>query len=72
MSVIADALRAESRQRTLALSVAQRIDRALALGDDDAELFAAVRHLDLATARRELARTRHLGRQPSCAAPDRR
>ena len=72
MSSIADDLRAESRQLALALSMSQRIDRALALGDDDARLFAAARRLDLATARRELARTRHLGRQPSCAAAERR
>jgi hypothetical protein len=71
MSSIAAALRDETRRRTLALSAAERIDRALALGDDDARLFAVMRGIDLATARRQLARGRHAGRHPSGAAADR-
>ena len=68
MRSVADELRAETRRRTLELPADDRIERALALGDEDARVFAAAHRLDVAAARRQLARTRSVGRRFSCAA----
>jgi hypothetical protein len=72
MPSVADELRARTSERVLALPVAARIALALALGDDDLDLFLRRRGLDRAAGLRRLRATRQHGRAPSaCAGPDR-
>jgi hypothetical protein len=67
MRSVADDLRRESRVRDSALSAEERIARALALGDDDAQRLASYRHISVADARRAIRATRQNGRRRSCA-----
>ena len=67
-SVAAD-LRARTRAADASLAPRARLERALALGDEDARAFGAARALPEHDARRLLARGRALGRQPSVANP---
>lgn len=68
-SVGAD-LRARTVDRVLAMPVRERIALALALGDEDLELFARSSGLDRAEALRRLRDGRRRGRHPSRAAGD--
>lgn len=68
MSDVAAELRAQTHERLARRSPAERIEIALRLGTADAELFAGASGLSIAEARRVLARRRHAGRTPSCAA----
>jgi hypothetical protein len=68
MRSVADDFRDLTRRRTLDLPAEARVEQALALGDEDARLFAAAHGVDVAEARRRLARVRQLGRYPSRAA----
>ncbi len=68
MRSVVDDLRTLTRRRALELTAEARIEQALALGDEDARLFAAARGLALEQARRQLARARLTGRQSSRAA----
>jgi hypothetical protein len=70
MRSVADELRDEARRRDEALSPEARIELALRLGDDDARALAVARGISVAAARAEIARSRRLGRQPSCADRD--
>jgi hypothetical protein len=70
MRSVADELRDEARRRDAALSPEARIELALRLGDDDARALAVARGISVAAARAEIARSRRLGRQPSCADRD--
>lgn len=66
---VAAQLRQETSAEDLTLSPAARLERALALGEADAALYAAAHGLDLETARRTLSGRRALGRRTSgCAA----
>lgn len=65
MSSVAEDLRARTVAQVLAMTVHERIALALALGDDDAALFARCNGCDLAAARHRLAQTRQRGRTPS-------
>jgi hypothetical protein len=64
---VADDLRARTVNRVLALSLPERMALALALGDDDLDLFVRVSGLDRDEARRRLCTQRHRGRAPSVA-----
>jgi hypothetical protein len=69
---VATTLRAVNIARVLAMPVAERIALALALGDDDLDLFVRASGLDRAEALRRLRAGRRRGRLPSrCADPDR-
>lgn len=68
MKSVADDLRLQTVAAVLALPVGDRIDLALALGDDDAARFAAASGCDILTARRRLAASRQHGRTPSRSA----
>jgi len=70
MRSVADQLRDETRRRNAALPPEARVALALALGDDDARALAAARGISTAEARAQIARSRRLGRQPSCADAD--
>jgi hypothetical protein len=65
MRSIADALRADTRAQDAALTPAERVARALDLGDRDADLFAKLHTIPVAEARRQLARQRQHGRRRS-------
>jgi hypothetical protein len=68
MRSVADDLRARTRDADARLTPAERVERALRLGDDDLQAFIARHGLSLADARRRLSRQRQLGRRPSrCA-----
>ena len=58
-------LRDDLRRETLALSPAERVERALRLGDDDALIYAAAEKIPLDEAREALRPRRQLGRRPS-------
>jgi hypothetical protein len=69
---VATTLRAASLARILDMPVAERIALALAIGDDDLDLFVRASGLDRAEALRRLRAGRRQGRLPSrCASPDR-
>ncbi len=58
-------LRDDLRRETLALSPAERVERALRLGDDDALIYAEAEKIPLDEAREALRLRRQLGRRPS-------
>jgi hypothetical protein len=68
MSSIADDLRRSLRQRMAQLSAEERLDLTGRLAEMDLEFFCAGQRLSREEARRALARRRHAGRPPSCAA----
>jgi hypothetical protein len=70
MASAASHLRARTVARVLAMPVRERIALALALGDDDAALFARCNGCALDAARRRLAETRRRGRTASRCAAD--
>ena len=67
MRSVADLLRAEDREELLALTPAERVALALALGARDLEAFRTAQSppLDPAEAARELERRRQAGRRRS-------
>lgn len=65
MASVADDIAREDRIAVREMRPAERIEHALALGDDDLALFAAAEDVDLAEARRRLALKRQMGRRPS-------
>jgi hypothetical protein len=68
MKSIADGLRAETRRAVRDMPVEARIALALALGDDDLDLFVRASGLDRAEALARLQAQRRRGRTPSRAA----
>lgn len=60
-------LREDTARRVAAMSAEERLAAALALGDDDVAAYAATHGVPIADARRQLARSRQVGRRPSCA-----
>jgi hypothetical protein len=69
MSRVADSLRRDGALAEAALPERERVLRALAVGDSDAQLHAAGSGLTVAEARVALQRQRAAGRWPSrCAA----
>ena len=64
---VADDLRAGTVNRVLALSLPERMALALALGDDDLDMFVRVSGLDRDEARHRLRTQRNRGRAPSVA-----
>lgn len=71
MPSVADALRAQTAARLQAMSVAERIALALALGDQDLERFVRASGLPREEALRRLRAGRQRGRAHSrCAAGD--
>jgi hypothetical protein len=67
MRSVADRLREDTRRRTNAMPADARVQLALSLGDADASALAATRGISVGQARTAIARSRSLGRQPSCA-----
>jgi hypothetical protein len=67
---VADDLRRRAVRQVLELPVAARVDLALALGDDDLDLFARASGLDRGEALRRIRARRARGRVPSAAAAD--
>jgi hypothetical protein len=65
MRSVADGLRLDSSLRVSRLSVVERIELALRLGEDDVALYRAAHGVSDAEARRELAHARASGRVPS-------
>jgi hypothetical protein len=65
MRSVADALRAEDRERVLAMTPAARVARALSLGRRDRQIFAAANGVTTEDARRVFEAKRRIGRQPS-------
>jgi hypothetical protein len=65
MRSVADDLRLDSAHRLSHLSVVERIDLALRLGDEDVVFYCAAQGVSDAEARRVLARARAVGRVPS-------
>ena len=68
MRSVADDLRASTRARVLTMPVPERIQLALALGDEDLALFVRSSGLDRADALQRLRARRAHGRCPSGAA----
>jgi hypothetical protein len=68
MTSVAEFLRARTRAQVLALPAGQRIQLALALGDDDADRYARREGLDRIEAARRLHDRRAHGRRTSAAA----
>jgi hypothetical protein len=60
-----DAFRRQTAEADGLLTPAERVERALRLGDDDAEAFRRARGLTRAAAEAELAVKRRAGRLPS-------
>jgi hypothetical protein len=65
MLSVADELKAEDRERLLAMTPAERVARALALGRRDREIFRAGQGLTPEDARRILEHQRQVGRRRS-------
>jgi hypothetical protein len=65
MRSVADDLRDELREETSRLTVPERIEQALRLGERGLEIFQKANGLDRETAIRELQRRRQAGRRPS-------
>ena len=65
MKSVADALRSELREEINRLSIEERLDLALRLGEESLELFRQANGLDRETALRLLQRRRQAGRRPS-------
>lgn len=70
MTSVAGDLRRETIARVLAMPVVSRIQLALAIGDDDLDMFVRSSGLDRDGARRQLRARRAVGRRPSAAADD--
>lgn len=70
MRSVADALRDDTRRQTLALSPEARVQRSLALGDEDVRVLCDTRGVTVAEARAIIARTRQAGRRRSRAHGD--
>jgi hypothetical protein len=71
MPSVADDARADLEKRMASMSAADRLDLALALGDDDATLYGQVHGLSIADAREVLRLHRQNGRRPSrCLHPN--
>lgn len=65
MKSVADELRAELREELCRLSVDERLELALRLGEEGLELFRQANGLDRETAVRLLQRRKQAGRTPS-------
>ena len=65
MRSVVDALKAEDRERVLAMTPAERVALALARGKRDREIFAAAHGVTTEDARRIFERQRQTGRRPS-------
>jgi hypothetical protein len=65
MRSVADESREASRRADAALTPEQRVERALALGDDDLAAYAFAHALASERARHALVRRRRVGRLPS-------
>jgi len=65
MTSIGDAFRPKTAEDDALLTPAERVQRALRLGDDDAEAFRRARGTTRAAAEAELASRRRAGRIPS-------
>jgi hypothetical protein len=65
MSSLSDGFRRKGVEADALLTPAERVQRALKLGDDDAEAFRRARGLTRAAAEAELALKRRAGRIPS-------
>lgn len=65
MTSISDGFRRRGAEAEALLTPAERVQRALRLGDDDAEAFRRARGLTRAAAEAELAVKRRAGRIPS-------
>lgn len=65
---VADHLVARERERLERMSLEERVQEALALGEQAIALLVAQSGLDPREARRILARERHRGRRPSVTA----
>lgn len=65
MSPIGDAFRRENTGSDALLTPAERVERALKLGDDEAEAFRRARGITRETAAAQLASRRRAGRIPS-------
>ena len=65
MRSVADDLRDATRRADLRLTPAQRVERALVLGDEDLAAYAAAQMLGSDRARRILAHRRRAGRRTS-------
>jgi hypothetical protein len=70
MRSVADSLREQTRRHMLALPPGARIQRALALGDDDVKAMCDAKGITVDAARAVMARSRRLGRRPSSANAD--
>ena len=64
---VADSLRAETRDRFAALPPAERVELALALGDDDVAMLMAAQGLNRSQAIDRIRRSRQEGRHASVA-----
>ena len=62
---VAEDLRKSDREAVLKLSIEERVELALRLGDEDLDLFCRTQGLDRETAVRVLQRRRQAGRRPS-------
>lgn len=67
MSAVAAYLRQCTADEMRAMTPAERVDLAFALGDEDQARYATASGLDRQTALRALRRARSVGRQPSVA-----
>ena len=67
MRSVADDFRRRTAQAVAALSVGERIELALRLGEEDVALFCALHRVSEAAARERFARARAAGRVPSVA-----
>lgn len=65
MRSVADEFRERDRKAVQALSVQERIELALSLGEADLEIFCRTQGVDRATGIRLLRRRRQVGRTPS-------
>lgn len=72
MPSVADGLRRRTAERVQAMPIAERIALALALGDDDLDLFVRASGASAADARRQLRARRAEGRAASVANATRR
>jgi len=70
MRSVADSLRDETRRQTRGLSPEARLDRSLALGDEDVQALCDSRGVSAAEARAIIVRNRRAGRRPSRAHGD--
>jgi hypothetical protein len=70
MRSVADSLRDETRQQTRRLSPEARLERSLALGDEDVQALCDARGVSAPEARAIIARSRRAGRRPSRAHGD--